>query len=263
MSLDGAAVLVARPEAQAAGLAERISALGGHPVVQPLLEIDRAAVATLAPQLSSLDDIDILVFVSRNAVVHGLELLAACGGCLPAGRPVAAVGPATAAALNAAGVVGVISPGGLSNSEELLKSPVFDDVRGRRILIFRGQDGRELLADNLRARGARVEYAPVYRRRPVGPKAVAAIERWMDMRLPVLVLTSVAVLESLLARVPADRGDELRRLPVAALGERIAAACRQADWRGPVEVAAGSGDAELAAAAARACRRAHDSQTSM
>ncbi len=253
-------MLVARPEAQAAELVERVRTLGGRPVVQPLLEIERAAVETVAPRLSDLDDIDILVFVSRNAAVHGLRLLADCGGRLPAGRPVAAVGPATAAELAAAGVVGVISPAGRSNSEELLKSPLFDDVRDRHVLIFRGQDGRETLADTLRARGARVEYAAVYRRRPVGPQAVAVLERWLNMPRPVLVLTSVAVLESLLARVPAARGGELRRVPVAVLGERIAAACREAGWQGPVEVAAGSGAAELADAAASACRRTYDSQ---
>ncbi len=251
-SLSGTVVLVTRPAAQSSGLVDEVRRLGGAVVVQPLLEIEAAGDTAAASWAARLDEFDILVFVSRNAVLYGLDLVAACGRSLPGAASVAAVGPATAAALDAAGVDAVACPQGASNSEELLNLPLFESVSGRRILIFRGQDGRELLAASLRRRGATVEYAAVYRRVAVGVAAWPVVGRWLDAIRPVLVLTSVAALDSLLGLVPGSHRQRLLRVPAAVIGARVAAACRHAGWQGPLAVATGAGDAELAAAAAAA-----------
>ena len=158
---------------------------------------------------------------------------------------VVAVGPGTAAGLEARGVGPVVSPPGHSGSEELLVLPELRRVSGKRILILRGQDGRELLAEELTRRGAEVEYAGVYRRRRVAGAAASTILGWLDSADPVLVLTSVAALESLLTLVPATRRRKLLAVPVAAIGERIAEACRQAGWVAPVAVADETSDAGL------------------
>ncbi|HEY4999612.1 MAG TPA: uroporphyrinogen-III synthase, partial [Usitatibacter sp.] len=81
-----------------------------------------------------------------------------------------------AQALRNSGVEHVISPSERHDSEALLELPQMQVVRGRNIIVFRGEGGREHLKQALEARGAHVEYAECYRRvRPAGdPSAVAA-----------------------------------------------------------------------------------------
>jgi uroporphyrinogen-III synthase len=103
------------------------------------------------------------VFVSVNAVAHGLVAVRR-RGAWPAGIRTAAVGNATARALEEAGLGPVLRPTGTEDSEGLLAASGWGDLTGRRVVIFRGQGGRETLATGLRSAGALVSYAEVYRR---------------------------------------------------------------------------------------------------
>ena len=247
--LNGATVLVTRPAGQSAGLGRLVESAGGEAVVQPLLEIEAAQPGDAG--LSSTPGLfDMWVFVSRNAVVHGLAWIRRSGIAVTESTMVVAVGPGTAAALESEGVLRVVSPAGRSNSEELLALPAMQEVSGKRVLIFRGQDGRELLAEELAGRGAEVTYVSVYRRRPVGGAALSTILKWLGSARPVLVLTSVAALDALLAVVPPGSRSGLLDVPVAAIGERVAAACRDAGWKAPIGIADETGDAGLVGAAA-------------
>ena len=76
----------------------------------------------------------------------------------------AAVGQATAAALEQHGHPADIVPTEHFDSEGLLAMPELEAVAGKRILIIRGQNGREKLVESLRSRGAKVDYAEVYSR---------------------------------------------------------------------------------------------------
>lgn len=85
-------------------------------------------------------------------------------GALPPGMKLAAIGPGTARALGIHGRKPDILPRDGANSESLLKLKALNAVDNQRILIVRGQGGRELLAETLEERGAEVDYAQVYRR---------------------------------------------------------------------------------------------------
>ena len=177
-TLQGVTVLVTRPKGQAERLARVISAAGGEAIVFPTIEI--RPLDELAPLLGLLDRLDeyqIAVFVSANAVDIGLPLLLQ-RRAVPADLRFAAVGSATCTALEGFGITGVISPTERHDSEGLLALPEMTDVAGRRIVIFRGESGRELIAETLRGRGAEVEYAVCYRRvRPQADTAALAA-RW-------------------------------------------------------------------------------------
>ncbi len=154
--LAGTTIVVTRPIAQAQALCRLIDAAGGEAIALPVLAIEGRNIAP-----PPLPDYQLAIFVSANAVEHAHRLL---GGDWPASLPMAAVGKATARALAATWSQPVLQPPTGFNSESLLAMPELQLVAGKRILIFRGEGGRELLAETLRQRGAQVDYAEVYRR---------------------------------------------------------------------------------------------------
>ena len=159
--LGGAGIVITRPAKQAAVLAQQIAALGGTPIICPAIVISPPADrAPLERALRELGSYDFAVFVSANAVLHAL----ADAGRWPAHIVAFAPGPSTAAALHQAGVTSVRTPDRGTDSEALLALPELSDVAGKRIVIFRGSGGRELLGTSLRSRGAKVEYVECYRR---------------------------------------------------------------------------------------------------
>lgn len=144
-------------------LAARLAAQGADVSSFPLLGIEpRSALdADLAVTVAEADG---WIFISRHAVRHGLDQLAAAG-LLPTRVPIFAVGAATAAALHEEGGIAAVHPAEPS-TEGLLKLPELQEVRGQTLVIFRGVGGRDALRAGLRARGAGVHYCEVYRRVP-------------------------------------------------------------------------------------------------
>ncbi len=195
--LEGVGVLVTRPRSQASGLVEAIEAAGGSAICFPVIEIVTLDENVVTENAARLPAPDIVVFVSRNAVEFGLRHAAD-------GR-IAVIGPATAAAVVAAGHVVDIQPAAGYDSEHLLAEPELQDVAGMNVRIIRGSEGRELLAEELKARGANVDYLSVYERRlpVVGPELEADLEaRWRAGDISVVTVMSVQSLENLLALLP-------------------------------------------------------------
>jgi uroporphyrinogen-III synthase len=164
---------------------------------------------------------------------------------------VAAVGRATARALEAHGVVVHALPEGRSDTEGLLALPVFAALRGRRILIVRGVGGRELLREQLQARGAIVNVAQVYRRdaAQADPAALAALASALASaaRQVVISVTSVEVLDGLLGLLPPDLAEQVRDCTLLLPGMRVAHAAGERQWRGPVLTSPSAEDAAMLA----------------
>jgi uroporphyrinogen-III synthase len=161
--LRGRRILVTRPKHLAAGLRGLIEQAGGEAVLFPAIEI---VDVPAPPALGRLAEYDMAIFVSPTAAQRAVSLLKA----LPENLSVAAVGAGTKRELERLGVSRVIAPVAGADSEALLA--VLNDVRDKRVLILRGEGGREWLGETLAARGAKVEYAPCYRR--VRPRSDAA-----------------------------------------------------------------------------------------
>lgn len=159
--LERRAIVVTRPGKQAGGLVDAIQAAGGRALRYPALEIEAVRNSKLDAAIGSLSHSDLSIFISRNAVEQGLPRVRELGAVL---SKVAAVGGATRRALESAGEREVLAPEGPADSEALLALQPLKDVAGKRVVIFRGEGGRELLAESLRSRGATVVYAECYRR---------------------------------------------------------------------------------------------------
>jgi len=218
--LDGRGILITRPARQAAGFARQIAAIGGCPVMFPAIVIlppeNRDALDRAQRELVCYD---FAVFVSANAVEYGVGDPAAWPPRLIALAP----GPGTAAALAAAGITNVRQPTTTMDSEGLLALPEFATVSGKRVVIFRGGGGRELLGETLVARGAIVDTIDCYRR--VRPEAGAAglEEALRERRIDAVTLTSSEGLDNLWALLGPEARALLTATPTFVPHSRIAA----------------------------------------
>lgn len=240
--LAGVGVLVTRPAHQADRLCALIKAAGGTAVRFPALAIvapeDPEAARAVVDRLAGFD---LAVFISANAVQYGLALLGGAKG-LPAGLSIAAIGAATARALAQAGCRVDLRPEGGFDSEALLAAPELQDMAGRRVLIFRGQGGRELLADALRQRGASVEYAEVYRRARPEASADGVLRRWQAGDIHIVTATSNDALRNLYDLLGEPGRSQLRETPLVVVSTRMLKLARELGIAAEVMVAAPGDD---------------------
>jgi uroporphyrinogen-III synthase len=222
-ALQGRRILVTRPVAQAGKLAELIAAHGGEPIRFPLIEISPADdPAPLRQAIARIDDYAIAVFISPNAVEFSVPFFLARRPW-PASVLAAAIGRSTAAQLATRGIERVIVPSTRFDSEALLDLPAFrtECVGGKKVLILRGDGGRELLADTLLERGAEVDCVACYRRSaPADGTPVVSLLR--NSRLDALTISSSEGLRNLLALLDTDSYMHLQTLPVFVPHQRIA-----------------------------------------
>jgi uroporphyrinogen-III synthase len=188
--LAGRGIVVTRPATQAQTLAELIRGAGGHAIVFPVIEIsDVADLAPLHALLDRLDEFDLAIFISPSAVDKAMNLITARGG-LPPRLKVAAIGRGSVKALGRFGVGEVIVPPRRFDSEALLELPAFANVAGQRVVVFRGEGGRELLGDTLIARGALLQYAECYRRSRPDADVSPLLRAWARREVDAVVVTS-------------------------------------------------------------------------
>ena len=226
--LAGRTIAVTRPRAQCGPLAAAIAAEGGSPLVFPLLEIAPAAdPRPLAAAATALSGYALAVFISPNAVDHALPVILAHGPW-PAGVLPAAVGQGTVRALAAQGVAGCVAPTERFDSEALLALPELAAVRvaGRRVAIFRGDGGRELLGDTLRERGAAVDCVTCYRRSGPAGGAEELLSAWRAGRLDAIAVSSSEGLRHLVGLLDAGGRACLAATPLFVPHARIADTAR-------------------------------------
>jgi len=160
-------VVITRPRQQAEPLARAVAALGRTPLILPLLEISPLAdEALLRAALADLRRYALVAFVSPNAVDAAFAHIAAW----PLEVALAVVGEGSRAALARHGITDAryrihapLDPA-RSDSEHLLQALDMAALAGGTVLVVRGETGREVLPDALRAAGACVETVAAYRR---------------------------------------------------------------------------------------------------
>ena len=265
-------IAVTRPRDQAAQLARRIEQAGGIPLLFPLLDIAPVAdQSALHEQISRLAQFDLAIFISPNAVQYGMAAIRAALSphpspasgrgvgdsagegkvlILPPALKIATVGQGSAKALRELGIAEVIAPAERFDSEGLLALPELQNVAGWRVLIFRGDGGRELLGDTLRARGAVMEYAACYRR----SKPQQDIAALLDASPDAITVTSSEALDHLWQMLGGKACVALRDTPIFLPHARIAELAKQQGWQ-QVQLTGSGDDGLLSALIAWASKR--------
>ena len=227
LPLAGRGIVVTRPARQAEALAARIREQGGHAIPFPVIDIrDVDDPAPLNAVIDRLETFDLAIFISPNAVDKGVEAILARRS-LPPGLRLATIGRGSARELARLGFGEVIAPRAGADSESLLELPELRDIAEKRIVVFRGAGGRELLRDTLVARGASVEYAECYRRVKPDPDVSVLSAGWERAEIDAFVVTSSEGLRNLHGVLDAAGRQRLTLTPIFVPHPRIAATARE------------------------------------
>lgn len=235
-------VVVTRPTHQSQNLCKRIENTGGVPIQFPVLEIlDPVDSAPLLDLIDQLDSFDLAIFISPNAVHKVLNLLKPRQEW-PKNVQIAAIGAKSARALEQFGLTVDIRPGRRFDSEALLESDKLQNMSHRRVIIFRGDGGREVLGDTLRNRGAEVMYANAYRREKPSIDNGTLLYHWSRGEVGVILVTSVEGLHNLFDMVGKLGQIWLRKTPLVLGSTRIANAAQELGHQLPPIIAADPSD---------------------
>lgn len=222
-ALAGRCVVVTRPAPQAGGLIDALRAAGADAFFFPVIDIlPLADTAPLAALNAELGNFDAAFFVSRNAVAQALAVLPR--KLWPARMLIATVGPGSAEALRAAGFEHVTLPTEQFDSEGVLALEAFSpqNIAGKRVLILRGDGGRELLAEQLLERGAQVHLQSAYRRVPAQTDPQALLAQFAAGRIDALSFTSSEGARNFAAMLGAQAGNLFAGVPCFVPHQRIA-----------------------------------------
>ncbi len=220
--LDGTKVLVTRPKHQAKTLCELIENFGGTVIRLPVIEIrPNKNKKTTKMVLDNISQYDIGIFISRNSVEWTIKLLAENVSYLDK-LSLISIGAKTTETLKKFSFARIVTNSG-TNSESLLDLDVLDaeKICNKKIIIFRGEGGREHLATTLKKRGAKVDYAEIYRREcPEYDKGMMD-KLWASNSPDVIIVTSNNALENLFSLLNKKQLDLALTKQLVVIGERM------------------------------------------
>jgi uroporphyrinogen-III synthase len=225
------AVLVTRPAGQSRPLGERLLQAGFRPVYAPLLEIQPfdEPDASQRQLLLDLCNFEHVVFVSSNAIRYGMEWIEDFWPQLPTGIRWYTVGSGSAAELESFGIV-VLLPEKNMSSEGLLELPTLSQVQGERVLIVKGEAGREHLRSTLELRGGRVDELVVYRRGCPAYLEGELAAHIVGEGVEYILVSSGEGLNNMVSLLRDEALESIRRRTLVVPGERIAELARDAGF---------------------------------
>lgn len=233
--LNGLAIVVTRPRAQASASAAWFESFGARVISFPVLEIEPLPDAIIDEHFSrrDLSAANAIIFVSANAAEHGVTAIENRGG-FPGDVAIFAIGSATAARLQGHGLANIQLPAHGNDSEALLALPSLQNVQGQKIVIVRGiseSGGRAHLKQTLRTRGASVSMLECYVRRSILASEVLRAElkaALNDRKIHAFSVLSVETLQSLVLNLTdANMAKSLRECMMLVPHPRVAEAARE------------------------------------
>ncbi|WP_299019893.1 uroporphyrinogen-III synthase [uncultured Photobacterium sp.] len=225
-------ILITRPAPECHQLARQLNAAGISTIAQPLLEIQPGQqLPTLISQLNRLQPDDFLIAVSVHAVNLAHNYLMSQGASWPKNVHYIAVGHKTAAALTKCTDCDVLSPQSRCDSEGLLALPILAQIQGHRVLILRGNGGRELIYQALQQRGAEISYCETYQRSWIALDGEQLSQTWQTQHVSSLVVTSGEQLAHLSSLVPESNKAWFFQCHLFVPSQRIADQARMLGFR--------------------------------
>ena len=217
--LAGLGIAITRPIDQAKKLSALITEAGGTPISFPLIAITPLKdYSQFEAVINEIENYDWAIFISSNAVQNAMPRLVKQG--IPMTLKFAAIGPVTASELQDFGVKDVLIPKDRFDSESLLALDEMQAMQVKKVMIFRGVGGRDVLAESLKARGAQVTFAECYQRINPQTNCDLLANLYREKKLHGIVVTSSEAMRHLLDS--AGDADWLKNVTLFANHARIA-----------------------------------------
>ncbi|TWX74241.1 uroporphyrinogen-III synthase [Colwellia sp. C1TZA3] len=188
-------ILITRPEKAGRDLQGCLQQQGYQSYCQPCFDYQDGASLEQLRALQRQLTRPLVIFISVAAVEFANKLMPIS---LWSTKEVIAVGAATEQALKTLGINALVPT--KHDSEGLLALQPLQNVQTKDVLIVRGDGGRELIAEDLRRRGASVHYLESYQRvwRNCSPKV---IKTWHQQQINCILITSNALLEFIVSLI--------------------------------------------------------------
>lgn len=210
-------LLITRFEPYGRELVEHLNTIGCFAIAQPLLTVTALYDETMRDSFLS-GHYDLIIAVSGNAIQYAQQQINACW-------PDAiylAVGKSTQKQLIAASGQPVFCPNSRFDSEGLLALEQLQSVQSKRILILRGEGGRDLLESILTERGAKVDYFQTYKRIKIDLNGHELVKNWQQALINGVIISSAEILNQLFALVPNKDTSWLSKLIFYVPSQRVA-----------------------------------------
>ncbi|MGB9792999.1 MAG: uroporphyrinogen-III synthase, partial [Thermacetogeniaceae bacterium] len=221
LPLFGKRILITRALEQAHSFARKIMELGGEPICLPVISLvppdDRSP---LDRSLERLSEYDWVVFTSANGVNFFVQRLRELSIDIRELRgKIAAIGPATAAAVSRFGLQVAYQPNEY-RAESLLEGLAGLIPPGSSVLLPRASEARDVLPDGLRSKGIRVDVVPAYKAVPASVGWQGAVEELLaDGRIHVITFASSSAVRNFVSLFGEERAMHLvERSKVACIG---------------------------------------------
>ena len=233
MQLTGKHILITRPQPENQTSCERFAEWGLNPIALPMMTIDALTEQKtyIQSQIFDLDLYDKVIFISKNAVRHGVEWIDTCWPMLPIGITWIGIGKGTSELLNQLGcdlgIQALTTDQSGQTSEDLLAQPILQSVAGQKILIMGGEGGRTKLENTLVNRGAQVNHLPLYRRNKLDYDAEQVAEA---ESCEVVLITSGEGLDNLVDTLSQHNKNWLHKLMLTP-SERVTQIAIQLGWK--------------------------------
>ncbi|MCC5791901.1 MAG: uroporphyrinogen-III synthase [Legionellaceae bacterium] len=195
INLHGLRILNSRPSHQAEKLDTQLAAAGALSISLPVMHIQALDAHSWSQKMPGPNQVDAAIFTSSNAVYYFFKHWQKPSGLWPAATPVVAIGPATAHSLLRYGIEAVTPA--QSDSEHLLRLPLWSAKKEQTVLLIGGRDGRPLIRDCLRQDGHQLIELAVYQRqqRSLDPMTVHKI--WQNDAVDIILGASAFAIEAL------------------------------------------------------------------
>jgi uroporphyrinogen-III synthase len=232
-NLNNLTVLVTRPKPQGTELCELIRKAGGEAIYFPTIAIHPPENhLDLIQQITTINTFDYLIFISPQAVLQTIDMIQTKWPALPTHLKIAAIGEGTAKILKERGLPVDFFPPEEWNSQGLLQLLADSkNISGKKIALIKGEGGRELLKEELTARGAKVTEIIAYRRVLPIMNVIPYTDLFHANKIHVIICLSGESVKNLKILVGENSWRDLKNIPLLVNSERIESLAKESGFK--------------------------------